>query len=526
MFNADFYPTPEAVIAQMTAGLDLAGKTVLEPSAGSGNIIDFCKKAGAKVIACEVHPQLALIASRKADRFLKDDFLKVTSEEISHVDYIIMNPPFSRDEAHILHAFEVAPEGCHIISLCNWNTIKNSHFKSRELLIEKIKFFGSVVNLGSCFSDGERATEVEIGLVNLFKPRTGENEFDGYFDMTDDEQQQENGIMAYNDIRNIVDRYVGAVKMFDSVKAVSDQINAVIAPINGGSRISFGAKQYDNNSRSNVDISRDTFKKELCKSAWKSIFDKMDMHKYVTTSIMNDINRFVEQQSSVPFTLKNIYKMIEMVIGTHGSRMDRVLVEAFDLICSYSADNSTAGETWKTNSNYKVNRRFIIPSICDYDTRWPSAALKVHYQRADKLEDIVKALCYMTGQKFENHINLRNYFDYPYHIQRPDSTLVGGYNNLHNDIKQAEKAAEKLSENGERYKVHTVGRTWGDWHEWGFFNVRGYKKGTMHFEFRDEKVWEDFNRRVAKIKGWALPSNTDSKRKGTERTRKTGVEVY
>jgi hypothetical protein len=36
----------------------------------------------------------------------------------------------------------------------------------------------------------------------------------------------------------------------------------------------------------------------------------------------------------------------------------------------------------------------------------------------------------------------------------------------------------------------------------------------------------EFNRRVAKIKGWALPKNTDTKTKGTERTRKTGVEIY
>ncbi|MDR2888097.1 MAG: DUF4942 domain-containing protein [Bacteroidales bacterium] len=42
---------------------------------------------------------------------------------------------------------------------------------------------------------------------------------------------------------------------------------------------------------------------------------------------------------------------------------------------------------------------------------------------------------------------------------------------------------------------------WGQWYEWGFFRIRGYKKGTMHFEFTDENVWELFNRRVAETKG-------------------------
>jgi hypothetical protein len=62
---------------------------------------------------------------------------------------------------------------------------------------------------------------------------------------------------------------------------------------------------------------------------------------------------------------------------------------------------------------------------------------------------------------------------------------------------------------------------WGKWHEWGFFRIRGYKKGTMHFEFVDEKVWEMFNRRVAEIKGWALPGASNS----TKQARKKSTEV-
>ena len=69
---------------------------------------------------------------------------------------------------------------------------------------------------------------------------------------------------------------------------------------------------------------------------------------------------------------------------------------------------------------------------------------------------------------------------------------------------------------------------WGKWHEQGhyeehkevdengktvrksvfvpgFFRIRGYKKGTMHFEFLDDEVWAKFNIEVAKIKGWQLP---------------------
>ena len=49
---------------------------------------------------------------------------------------------------------------------------------------------------------------------------------------------------------------------------------------------------------------------------------------------------------------------------------------------------------------------------------------------------------------------------------------------------------------------------WGEWTEWGYFRIKGFKKGTMHFEFLDENIWMEFNRRIAKIKGWALPKKT------------------
>jgi hypothetical protein len=55
---------------------------------------------------------------------------------------------------------------------------------------------------------------------------------------------------------------------------------------------------------------------------------------------------------------------------------------------------------------------------------------------------------------------------------------------------------------------HSDKEEWGQWFDWGFFRCRGYKKGTMHFEFLDEDVWFKFNYEVAKLKGWALPKKT------------------
>lgn len=67
--NPDFYPTPERVIAQMMIGEDIIGKRVLEPSAGSGNIVRWLKRNGAQeVIACEKDQHLRKLLNGEIGR--------------------------------------------------------------------------------------------------------------------------------------------------------------------------------------------------------------------------------------------------------------------------------------------------------------------------------------------------------------------------------------------------------------------------------------------------------------------------
>ena len=51
MFNPDFFPTQPDVAALMLDPLDLRGKTVLEPSAGKGDLVRECLTRGAAVNA-------------------------------------------------------------------------------------------------------------------------------------------------------------------------------------------------------------------------------------------------------------------------------------------------------------------------------------------------------------------------------------------------------------------------------------------------------------------------------------------
>jgi predicted RNA methylase len=299
MFGKDFYPTPDNVIELMLANTDVTEKVILEPSAGKGNIVDFLQMCNAKeVLACEINDDLRMIVAGKCN-IVAANFFDLKAEHISHIDMIVMNPPFSADEQHILHAWEIAPGGCEIISLCNSETLKNRYSRDRALLRELIQLNGSSEEIHSFFAEAERQTHVEISIVRLFKPATGEMEFDGYFEMEEETNIQENGIMTWNSIQEVVSRYVGAVKMFDDVINASNTINGLIEPISSGLGIHFGAYTGNHGNQYNV-ITRDVFKKALQKSAWRSVFHKFNMNKYVTQKLMGDINKFVEQQTAVP----------------------------------------------------------------------------------------------------------------------------------------------------------------------------------------------------------------------------------
>lgn len=478
LFNRDFYPTPESVIEQMLALSDINGKHILEPSAGSGNIVDYCKAHGAKsVIACEINNKLRPILAQKCE-LIGSDFLQVTAEQISHIDLIVMNPPFSADEKHILHAWDIAPEGCEIVALCNSNTLFNTYSSARRELAEVIKLNGMSQDFDQAFQNAERKTDVRVYCIHLYKPRTGTHEFDGFFDIEEDEQESMNsGIVRYDYAQDLVSKYKDAVEQFDSVQEASKRINEVCESI-GSKTIKFGAhRRNDNGHYDDSVINRDMFKKQLQKDAWQSLFRKFKMDKYVTDKVIQDLNRAIEITENMPFTVKNIYKLIQSLVGTHNDRMQQVLVEAFEHICSLSAENSTAGEKWKTNSDYMVNRRFIVPYITRYDTRWPNHYVQTGYGSRFNSNDVMKALCNLTGEDYNKMISL-NSFIYEHNIP------------------------------------------WGEWVDWvnverdyqgnviakhGFFRIRGYKKGTMHFEFIDEDVWYKFNQAVAKIKGWQLP---------------------
>jgi predicted RNA methylase len=513
MFNQDFYPTPEDVIEKMLDGIEIEGKIVLEPEAGKGDIVDYLNLYGAKqVLFCEMNDDLAHITNKKG-MFLKSDFLTLESSQISHIDLIVMNPPFSADEKHILHAYEIAPAGCIIVALANLQTIENAFSKSRQQLKTIIDSYGSYENLGSCFEESERHTSVEIALIKIKKAgQSYSTEFEGFF-LEDEEEPEGEGIMNYNIVRDLVNRYVESVKIFDRQLDEAYKMNQLTS---GYFSVNIGVS-FTNNQ---IPVQRETFKKEMQKSGWTFIFNKLNLNKYSTKGMKDDINKFVEENTQIPFTMKNIYVMLSAIMQTTGQRMDKAILEVFDKVTEHYHENRFNVEGWKTNSHYLLNQRFIMPYMCDsvsygtkYENPYPNNS-----SNFEKMEDLTKAICYITGDNYSNFISLERFMQYRYKVKNSlGHYLNSSYYDF--DVKIISKKLDPsfLKEKEKIYDsvIEDSQPEWGQWFEWGFFRCRAYKKGTMHFEFLDRELWGRFNQRVAKLKGYPLYEKAPDKR--TER---------
>jgi hypothetical protein len=204
--NSDFYPTPELVIKKMKTGLFLSGKTVLDPSSGKGDILKYCKKRGATTVGCELSDDLYNI-SREYGRMIGSNFLLLKRIDITSVNIILMNPPFSDDIKHILHAWKLAPDGCEIRALCNMSTLRRDIKSSNELIGIITDFKGTIENLGDCFSNAERKTNVEVAFISLTKPvSTTEEDWSEYFNYEiNDTEQYAPGLMRHDAVTEVED---------------------------------------------------------------------------------------------------------------------------------------------------------------------------------------------------------------------------------------------------------------------------------------------------------------------------------
>lgn len=118
-----FYPTPPELAARVAQLADVQpGARVLEPSAGSGNLIAALPniRPDGEMVAVELNSKLAQALQPHADTVHCADFLDLTPDDLGTFDRVLMNPPFDdgADVRHIEHARKFLKPGGRLVAIC------------------------------------------------------------------------------------------------------------------------------------------------------------------------------------------------------------------------------------------------------------------------------------------------------------------------------------------------------------------------------------------------------------------------
>lgn len=478
MFDYEFYPTPKSVIRKMLEGInrhELESLTILEPSAGRGDIADYIKAnthgehSRVKIYVCEIDKDLQYQLQSKGYRLISEDFLHYKGDY--YFDLIIMNPPFSAGVDHLLKAWEILDEG-QIICLLNAETIKNP-FSEKRILLKKIidDNASSIEYLGSVFEQAERETSTEIALVKIRKEAAVKSKLNfefasgpekSVFDL--DENLFKNEIAVRDVVGNMMIQYERLKGVYVDYLKVKDGLDyysqGLFNDLRGIGTIMDEVAAEVGKRNSEAKPSNMKYYNEFCDKMkyeiWKTVIEKMGMERYLTNNVRKNFQKFVEQQGAMDFTKENVMNLIKTLFANTKNIMETAIAEVFDHFTKYHEENRCHIEGWKTNSAWRVNLKVILPNFVD--ATW-FKTYHINSHRWDEYSDIDRVMSYLSGKKYE-------------------------------EIKTLKSAIEsiRIGDNG--------------LYESEFFTFRCYKKGTLHIKFKDEWLWEEFNLRATDGKKW------------------------
>ena len=505
MWNDGFYPTPKEVVAKVLSkyvdddgGKFFHKKNILEPSAGKGDFLDgmneFLAEESQKYwnkyykghhtytadsiksqlkpyICClEIEPELAMILKEKGYTYIGSDFLNFWPDE--RYNLIVMNPPFANGVKHLLHAWEIVDDGGDIACILPSYAL-DKETKEVTLLRRIMEEHGEIVHLGPVFEDAFRKTSVDCSAYYLHKPEDESGDFAfGNFDKFDKEENNfvgeenfANEIAIRDTIGNLVTNYERCLRLFKEIQ------KAVVEYSHYSKGFVF--QSFDNKetftdilnsamNTSGVEGQKAVYNKfvnYLKRSGWKKVFELTNIGNFATSRVANDFQKFCNEQENLSFCKENITQLLENLYLSRGTIRNQCIVDVFDMMTAFDEKNKVHFEGWKTNDFYKVNKRVIIPY--GVDTSWLRFNDEIHinWNSADKLRDIDKCMCFLTGKKFDEVNNIMAF-----------------------------------------YNINRGTMRFGEWYDTEFFRIRFYKKGTIHLEFKDLDLLARFNQLAVKDK--------------------------
>lgn len=484
-FNEEFYPTPKSLLNKIFDGVDWKQvDTILEPSAGKGDIIEFIQNSeeanryhhNFEIDCIEKDPNLQAVLKQKGFRLVHDDFF--TFHTWKQYDLIVMNPPFSCGDKHLLNALKLQEDGGNVICILNAETLKNPYSVTRQALALRLEdLHANVSYMQNEFVSAERKTSVEIAVVKVSIPKK-ERDSRIFSELRESKQMSEQTVQEQTSLAEN-DYIKAAVKQFELeteagirlIREYQAMKPYMLRSLSGGNLAKNDSILYltmDKYNPCSPEVTENEFLKVVRLKYWTSIFNDFRFTGHMTSNLLSEYRTQIDKLADYDFSCFNIKTIQADIAIKLVKEVEECIVKLFDELSfqySYSDElgrNIHYYNGWKTNKAWIINKKVILPWMNAWG-RFNGLYDPASYEIIEKLADIEKALDYLSGRS-------------------------GNERCIHETLREAKKV-------GQTKKIPLK-----------YFTVTFFKKGTCHIEFTDLELLKKLNIFGSQQKGWLPPA--------------------
>ena len=479
----EFYPTPEHFAKEILKNVDwYQVGTILEPSAGKGDLLGPVKswfkdkyRSEPDIDCIESDTNLQHILRGEGYRVVYNDFLSFNTYKT--YDLILMNPPFSNGDKHLLKALDMQKKGGSIICILNAETIKNPYTNSRKELARLLdKYSATIKYYSDMFISAERPTGVEVAVINIYIPKIKE-ESEIYEKLKKAKQHEKIEEADITDV-TLSDYIKAAVKQFEvetasGIELIRQYINLkpyILRSLDENETYNTPTLSLRINDSKHDEADINGYLKKVRYKYWKALFANSKFTRRLTSDLQDEYRGMVDELMDFDFNEYNIDMLVADMNSKISKGIEDAIIKMFDKMSvghaywGKESNNIHYYNGWKTNKAHKINKKVIMPCYDVFeDRRWGGSFRP--YRAISALQDIEKCLNFLDG-----------------HMTREVD--------LYDVIERAKENPKNI--------------------ECKFFKVTFFKKGTMHITFSNLELLEKFNIYAAQNKKW-LPPNYGKK---------------
>ena len=386
--NKEFYPTPTELIEKLLStkvrfggneqliNLRLSGN-ILEPSAGKGDIVKYIKENNrhVNVDLIEYDESLVSVLYGKGYNVVWRDFL--TYETYKQYDAIVMNPPFSNGDEHLLKALEIAEgnisKDCKVFTILNAETIKNPYSNKRKTLLHKLNSYNAEIEfVESAFTNAERKTNVEVALIRVeIKPKDVSNSlYESVINnLRSDQVEEETTALStfirkselaeqLQDIPRLITEYHELVRLIKEAHRLNFQKERFASYIEKVNDVTFFLKETSSTLDEEIEKVRTRY--------WNLILNTKDFTDRLTSEAREGLLKQIELAGDLEINEDNVFLLLSAMLGNRTNMVEQSIIGIFDKVTRHSqrgeyTSNIHMYNGWYTNDAFKINSKIIYP---------------------------------------------------------------------------------------------------------------------------------------------------------------------